>query len=143
MNAGMPLPTEYAEKRSRIMRAVKSRDTRPELAVRRLVHSMGYRYRLRRRDLPGKPDLVFSSRRKIIFVNGCFWHQHDCKNGARIPKSNTDYWIPKLRRNRERDENNLAHLHAQGWDVQIIWECETRDAINLKQRLYAFLSEAQ
>ena len=85
------------------MRAVKSHDTKPELLVRRAIHCMGYRYRLHRKDLPGKPDVVFPSRKKIIFVHGCFWHGHDCARGARMPKSNRSYWVSKISRNRERD----------------------------------------
>ena len=94
---------ETSEQRSRTMRAVKGKDTGLEMSVRRLVHSIGYRYRLHRGNLPGKPDLVFSSRRKVIFVNGCFWHQHDCPRGSRTPKANHDYWIKKLERTKERD----------------------------------------
>ena len=124
--------------RSRIMRAVKSKDTTPEIAVRRLVHSLGYRYRLHRRELPGKPDLVFAPRKKVIFVHGCFWHGHDCKRGARIPKSNTNYWRQKISRNRERDAVTLHKLKTSGWDVLVIWECEVRDD-GLDRRLRCFL----
>ena len=132
---------ETSEQRSRIMRAVKSRDTAPELAVRRLAHGMGYRFRLHRKDLPGKPDLVFASRRKVIFVHGCFWHLHDCKN-AHIPKSNSDYWVPKLQRNQLRDRNNLAALAAEGWKVLVIWECDLRDCRAIARRLKRFLGNA-
>jgi DNA mismatch endonuclease (patch repair protein) len=99
--------------RSANMRAIRSTNMRPELAIRRLVHSLGYRFRLHQQDLPGRPDLVFASRRKIIFVNGCFWHSHDCKS-AHIPKSNRTYWIPKLKRNRARDRKNLQKLQEMG-----------------------------
>lgn len=121
------------------MRAVKSKDTAPELAVRRLVYALGYRFRLHRRDLPGKPDLVFYGRRKVIFVHGCFWHGHKCTRGAREPKSNTEYWHSKIARNRERDTQNTARLTALGWCVHIVWECELRDQAALAQRLRGFL----
>ncbi|MGH6850732.1 MAG: very short patch repair endonuclease [Methylocella sp.] len=113
----------------------------PELAVRRLVHCLGYRYRLNRKSLPGKPDLVFGPRRKVIFVHGCFWHGHDepaCLDG-RAPRSNQSYWLPKLARNRERDTANIAALKASAWDVLVIWECETGDIEDLKARLMRFL----
>ena len=125
--------------RSAIMRTVKSMDTKPEMLVRRIVHALGYRYRLHRADLPGKPDLVFSSRRKAIFVHGCFWHGHDCPRGARIPKSNTDYWLAKITRNQARDQTNLAALNRQGWDTLIIWECQIKDLATLKRDLINFL----
>jgi len=110
------------------MRAIKSQDTKPEMTVRRLVHSLGYRYRLHRKDLPGKPDLVFPSRKKAILVHGCFWHMHDCRRGYREPKENSGYWSAKIARNRERDLQTQAELRAIGWDVLVIWECETKDA---------------
>jgi len=125
--------------RRRTMQAVKSRDTKPELIVRRLAHAMGYRYRLHRQDLPGKPDLVFSARRAVIFVHGCFWHGHDCRRGARIPKTNRAYWTAKISRNRERDQAHQVLLTAQGWRVLVIWECQIRDADALRQSLRAFL----
>ncbi|MCG8362899.1 MAG: DNA mismatch endonuclease Vsr [Pseudanabaenales cyanobacterium] len=125
--------------RSAIMRAVKSNDTKPEMLVRQLVHSLGYRYRLHRADLPGKPDLVFSSRRKAIFVHGCFWHGHDCSRGARMPKSNTDYWRRKITRNQERDQANLVALSHQGWRTLIVWECQTKDLATLELCLTDFL----
>lgn len=114
---------------------------KPELLVRRLVHGLGYRYRLHAKDLPGKPDLVFRSKRKIIFVHGCFWHAHDregCLDGRR-PKSNVSYWNPKLTRNKERDAEHVASLKAEGWKVLIIWECETELEGLLKRRLRQFL----
>lgn len=134
---------ENPETRSRIMRAIKSRDTGPEMLVRRLAHRMGYRYRLHRKGLPGRPDLVFPSRKKVVFVHGCFWHQHDCPHGSRLPKSNQDYWLPKLARNKERDEENVAELLAQGWEVLIIWQCETKDLESLQARIWRFLEDAQ
>ncbi|MDE0332847.1 MAG: very short patch repair endonuclease [Nitrospinae bacterium] len=132
---------ERPEDRSRTMRAVKGHDTGPEMIVRRLAHGMGYRYRLHRKDLPGKPDLVFPAKRKVIFVHGCFWHQHACPRGARSPKSSRDYWIPKLKRNKERDVQNQRLLREMGWDVLVIWECEMKDRDALKERISAFLGE--
>lgn len=114
---------------------------KPEMTVRRLVHGMGFRYRLHRKDLPGKPDLVFGPRRKVIFVHGCFWHQHSdpqCRI-ARAPKSRLDYWQPKLTRNQERDRENEAALRHQSWDVLTVWECQTKDLETLKARLEGFL----
>lgn len=130
---------ETPEDRSRIMRAVKSRDTKPEMLVRRAVHAMGYRYRLHRKDLPGKPDLVFLSRKKIIFVHGCFWHGHDCARGARVPKSNRDYWTGKISRNRERDAQSRKALVKEGWDVLTVWECKLKDKDSMRKRLRNFL----
>lgn len=113
----------------------------PEMRVRRLAHALGYRFRLHRKDLPGKPDLVFPARRCIIFVHGCFWHQHPdpaCRD-ARPPKSNQAYWLPKLSRNVARDQEHIARLEALGWRVLVIWECETADQAALGKRLRAFL----
>src|SRR5258708_32237927 len=117
------------ESRSENMRRIKGKNTKPEMAVRRLVCSLGYRYRLHRKDLPGKPDLVFGTKRKVIFVHGCFWHGHErdgCLDG-RWPKSNAAYWHPKLARNKERDAERLTALKKMGWRVLTIWECETPD----------------
>lgn len=128
-------------KRSEVMRRVRSSDTRPEIVVRRIAHRLGYRFRLHRKDLPGTPDLVFPSRRKIIFVHGCFWHQHpdpNCK-GARKPKSNQEYWLPKLQRNVERDRQARSALENAGWSVLEIWECETRRPTELKGKITSFL----
>lgn len=121
------------------MRAVKSRDTAPEMAVRRLVHRMGYRYRLHRKDIPGNPDLAFPARRKVIFVHGCFWHQHPGCREAHPPRSNTDYWLPKLERNRRRDKEVLEQLPTSGWDALVIWECETKESRTLTITLRRFL----
>ena len=129
---------ETPEVRRRTMQAVKSENTGPELAVRRLAHRMGYRFRLHRKDLPGKPDLVFPRLRKTVFVHGCFWHAHGCKC-TRVPKSNVDYWKPKLERNQARDGENVAALAASGWASLIVWECETADEHSLKKRLKKFL----
>lgn len=131
--------TETPEDRRKVMQAVRGRDTGPEMTVRRMAHDMGYRYRLHRKDLPGKPDLVFPARRKVIFVHGCFWHQHDCPRGARSPKSSRGYWIPKLNRNRERDTENVSRLESLGWQVLVIWECELKDRDAVADRLRAFL----
>jgi len=118
--------TTPKEKRSQIMRAVRSLDTRPELIVRSLLHILGYRFRLHRKDLPGSPDLVFPSRKKIIFVHGCFWHGHACKRGGRQPKTNSDYWQAKIARNRARDSVSLVTLKESGWEVMVVWECQLR-----------------
>lgn len=126
--------------RSRIMRAVKACDTTPEMIVRRLVHSMGYRYRLHRKDLPGKPDLTFQSRRKVIFVHGCFWHGHDCKRGARVPKTNQDYWETKIAKNRERDKRHDGDLRREGWQVLVVWECQIREPGAVAEQIKNFLS---
>lgn len=120
------------------MRRIKSKGMKPELAVRSLVHRMGYRFRLHVKDLPGKPDLVFRPRRKAIFVHGCFWHGHTCSEGARRPKSNAGYWSPKIDRNQARDEAHLAALAALGWSTLVIWECQLRDPA-LGKKLVAFL----
>ncbi len=127
--------------RSRIMRAVRGKDTKPEWVVRRLVHRLGYRYRLHVTDLPGKPDLVFPARRKVVFVHGCFWHQHHCKRGNRTPASNVEYWRAKLQRNRQRDAAHRRALRRAGWSVMVIWECQTRAAglERLSRRLVRFL----
>jgi DNA mismatch endonuclease (patch repair protein) len=124
--------------RSQMMAAVRSKNTVPEMTVRRLVHSMGYRYRLHRSGLPGKPDLVFPGRRKIIFVHGCFWHQHGCK-GSHLPRSNEGYWLPKLERNRARDTEHLKALRADGWACLVLWECQLKKTWLVRQRLSKFL----
>lgn len=124
------------------MSAIRSKDMKPEMIVRRMVHGMGFRYRLHRKDLPGKPDLVFGPRQKVIFVHGCFWHQHpdpDCKV-ARLPKSNKDYWLPKLEKNQRRDAEHIEALENAGWDVLVIWECQTKDRDILAEKLREFLS---
>ena len=128
------------EQRRRVMQAIKSKDTKPEMTVRRLVHRMGYRYRLHKKGLPGRPDLVFGGRRKIIFVHGCFWHAHSCKYG-RAPKSRQGYWLPKLKRNKERDAENRSELRELGWRVMTIWECEIKDTAALMNRITEFLDD--
>ena len=131
------------EERSRVMRAVGSKDTKVEMTVRRLLFSMGYRYRLHKKDLPGKPDIVFQGRRKVIFVHGCFWHGHQCARGNRLPKSNSDYWRKKIAGNISRDNKNLALLREAGWDVLFVWECETKDTDDLKAQLRAFVESSK
>jgi DNA mismatch endonuclease (patch repair protein) len=127
------------EQRSDCMRAVKSRDTAPEMLVRRIAHKLGYRYALHSRDLPGNPDLVFVARRKAIFVHGCFWHNHTCARGARVPKTNREYWEAKRLRNEQRDRSNARKLRRDGWSVLTIWECRTKDVARLAKRIGAFL----
>ena len=126
-------------RRSENMRRIKSKGMKPELIVRTMVHRMGYRYRLHTRDLPGKPDLVFRPRKKIIDVRGCFWHRHRGCREAHLPKSRTDYWFPKLARNAERDKANCKQLRALGWRVLVVWECEVDDAKRLSTKLREFL----
>jgi len=128
-------------KRSTVMRAVKSSDTAPERAVRAAVRALGFgrRYRLNGAHLPGKPDLVFTSLEKVVFVHGCFWHGHDCKRGAREPKDNAAYWRAKIARNRTRDAATLRTLKGDGWSALVIWECETRDSGGLERKLARFL----
>jgi DNA mismatch endonuclease (patch repair protein) len=127
------------EKRSAVMRQVKGKDTAPERQVRRLIWSLGGRYRLHRADLPGKPDIVMSGRRLAIFVHGCFWHGHDCARGARVPKANRDYWTAKVGRNRARDEVSRSALQAKGWRVETVWECDLKDREALAARVKAWL----
>jgi len=126
-------------RRSENMRRIQSKDTLPELAVRRIAHAMGFRFRLHRKDLPGKPDLVFPGLRKVIFVHGCFWHQHSRCPEGRLPKMRLNYWAPKLARNRERDRENLGALEKLGWDSLTIWECEIKDAQTIRNRIAKFL----
>ncbi len=121
------------------MAAVRSKNTKPEMFVRRLTHAMGYRFRLHRADLPGTPDLVFAGKRKIIFVHGCFWHQHGCKRSSRLPKSNQSFWGPKLARNRARDAEYLKALRTDGWDCLVVWECELTQPKRVRLRIAKFL----
>ena len=124
--------------RSKIMSRVRGRDTVPEMQVRRMTHGMGFRYSLHRQNLPGKPDLVFPSRKKVIFVHGCFWHQHGCSKGKR-PASNKEFWNAKLNRNIQRDKENILALNDLGWSVLVIWECEIKNLRQLKKRIRNFL----
>jgi DNA mismatch endonuclease (patch repair protein) len=135
-----------AEARSRIMRAIRNKNTKPELAVRKYLFKQGYRYRLHPKQLPGKPDLSFPSRKKAIFIHGCFWHQHsapDCPIRV-VPSSNKKYWRPKLRRNVSRDRENAAHLRKLGWKSLVVWECELRDnTAKARKRIKKFLGKRQ
>jgi DNA mismatch endonuclease (patch repair protein) len=126
--------------RSENMRRIRSKNTSPELAVRQLLRGLGFTgYRIHRKELPGKPDVVFIGRKKAIMIHGCFWHGHDCKEGRREPKSNRGYWLPKIERNRERDAQHLAELVRLGWSVLTVWECELRDTMTLSLKLAAFM----
>jgi len=128
--------------RSQRMARIRSKDTKPEMTVRRSAHRLGYRYRLHRRDLPGVPDLVFPGRRKVIFVHGCFWHAHPHCTVANLPKSRRSFWSAKFKRNVERDRANERLLKQEGWDVLVIWECETKDKTRLAERLSQWLGTA-
>ncbi|RDV08695.1 DNA mismatch endonuclease Vsr [Arthrobacter sp. RT-1] len=114
--------------RSAHMAKIRSKDTKPEIKLRRFLHGAGYRYRLHDRRLPGRPDLVFSGRKKAIFVHGCFWHGHTCRIGARLPKTNVEFWADKRRANQERDRRQQVELEDRGWKVFVIWECEIESA---------------
>lgn len=138
----MKAPRKPSPERSAIMRAVKSNDTGPELAVRAILRSLAPGYRLHRADLPGKPDIVYGRRRLAIFVHGCFWHGHDCPRGARMPKANADYWREKIGRNRARDAQTVKALEAMGWRPVVIYECALKDPAALRARLGAELAEA-
>ena len=130
--------------RSAVMRAVKGKDTRPELQVRRLIHSLGYRFRLHRSDLPGTPDIVLPKLQSVIFVHGCFWHGHNCPRGSRRPKSNAQYWQEKIAGNSERDQINQRRLRALGWRLIVVWECELHTKERATQRrLTKFLERAE
>ncbi len=130
------------EQRSRCMTAIRGKNTKPEMIVRLLTHRMGYRFRLHRKDLAGKPDLVFASRRKIVFVHGCFWHQHPGCRFATRPATRSEFWAEKLDGNRERDIRTERELREAGWDVLVIWECEVGDLLGLEHRIHSFLSPA-
>ena len=127
------------EKRSRLMARIKGRDTRPELVVRRTAHAMGFRFRLHRRDLPGRPDLVFPKLRLALFVHGCFWHMHEGCRHSRVPETNRDFWSEKLSGNASRDRRVQSQLEAAGWRVGIIWECQIAHETALRERLSALL----
>ncbi len=126
-------------KRSTMMAAVHAKDTEPEMVVRKIVHSMGYRYRLHVKELPGKPDLVFSRRRKIIFVHGCFWHRHEACTRASMPKTRVSFWQSKFDANIARDEIVLRSLKKDGWRVMTVWQCELKSVERLTKRLKRFL----
>lgn len=125
------------------MARIRAKGSKPEMMVRRLVHRLGYRFRLHRKDLPGTPDLVFPGKRKIIFVHGCFWHQHSGCKLARMPKSKVDFWGPKLALNRSRDAKHLSELEKLGWDVLVLWECELGEETMLTERIDAHLGETE
>lgn len=127
------------EQRSFCMSRIRGAHTRPEMIVRSLVHRMGFRYRLHRSDLPGKPDLVLPAHSKVIFVHGCFWHMHRCRYGRVTPATNAEFWQAKRGSNVERDRRNVAALRKQGWSVKVIWECQARSGERLEQRLREFL----
>ena len=132
---------ESRAERSEIMARVKGKDTKPEMEIRRLVFGLGYRFRLHGSSLPGKPDLVFKKKRKVIFIHGCFWHCHSCRAGKNKPKSNTEYWGPKLKRNKLRDHENQKELKKMGWELLVVWECAIRDKNKVKTRVLKFLSK--
>ena len=124
--------------RSRLMSAVRQRDTKPEMVVRRMVHGMGYRYRLHVAELPGSPDLVFPRLKKVIFVHGCFWHRHRCKK-ATTPATRTEFWMDKFEKNKKRDRKNVQRLRQMGWQVLVVWECQTKRTDWLREKLSTFL----
>ncbi len=141
---GPPMADVLTPKQRRYcMSRIRGKDTKPELRVRSLVHSLGYRYRLHVRTLPGSPDLVFASRRKVVFVHGCFWHCHNCRYGKVEPQTRARFWESKLERNRERDQQNVRRLRRGQWDVLVVWECQTRNADRLGKRLVRFLENTQ
>ncbi len=121
------------------MQRIRKTDTKPEILVRRIVHAMGYRYRLHQSNLPGTPDIVLTRHRKVILVHGCFWHRHDCADGRKLPRSKPEYWGPKLEHNRRRDEASVARLRELGWGVLVVWECEISNSRRLSKRLGKFL----
>lgn len=132
-----------AAQRSYNMSRIRGKDTKPELLVRSVVHRMGYRFRLHRKDLPGKPDLVLPKHRKIIFVHGCYWHMHRCRYGRVVPKTNTEFWQQKRQSNVQRDRRNLKQLRKDGWQILVVWECWTRQPEQrLLPRLEAFLNDS-
>lgn len=134
-----PLDTPPTPFRSSLMAKVRGRDTKPEMIVRRMAHALGYRFRLRRKDLPGSPDLVFPGRRAVVFVHGCFWHRHPGCSKASTPKSNQTFWDDKFARNVERDARKERELRQLGWDVLVIWECETKKPDVIRANLLNFL----
>jgi DNA mismatch endonuclease (patch repair protein) len=125
--------------RSKLMATIRKTDTKPEIAVRRIVHGLGYRFRLYRKDLPGTPDLALLRHRKAIFVNGCFWHRHECALGRKMPRTNVDYWVRKFRRTIERDLSSAAELERMGWARLVVWECELHFNSQVAERLERFL----
>ncbi len=130
------------EQRLRNMKSIKSKDSKPELKVRKLVYALGFRYRLHKKDLPGKPDLVFSKQKKIILVHGCFWHGHNCKRGKVNPKTNANYWSTKISKNISRDKSNIRKLRSLGWKILIVWECKIKNLEQIESRISKFLSQS-
>jgi DNA mismatch endonuclease (patch repair protein) len=124
------------------MRRIRKTDTKPELIVRRMVHAMGYRYRLHGANLPGTPDIVLPRHNKAIFVHGCFWHRHACPDGRKLPRSKPEYWLPKLEGNRRRDKTNATKLKDLGWHLLVVWECEARNLQKVSRRLRRFLNSS-
>ncbi len=139
LNKRKPSDKPPSAARSANMAKIGPKDTRPELVVRRLLHSLGYRYRLHSRDLPGTPDICFPSRKKLIFVHGCFWHRHDGCRQTTTPKTRTSFWENKFQQNVVRDRLNSEKLGDLDWDTMVVWECETKDLDKLTPRLVAFL----
>ena len=129
-----------AAKRSEIMRSVKHKDTGPEIALRKMLHRLGYRYKLHAKNLPGKPDIAFPGRRKVIFVHGCFWHGHRCRYG-RLPQSRLEYWQPKIEANRTRDARKANELRRAGWKIAVVWQCELKTSERTLKRVVSFLDE--
>ncbi len=135
---GVMVDNRTVESRSRLMSRIGSKHTKPELAVRSLLHRLGYRFLLHRKDLPGKPDIAFAARKKAVFIHGCYWHGHDCKVG-KLPKSNVEFWSAKIERNWERDRRKISELEQIGWTAAEIWQCEIKDVQMLEARLREFL----
>lgn len=135
------MDTMSPAERSQIMAKVKSKNTKPEMIVRKIAYAMGYRYRLHGKGIPGKPDLVFGWRRKVIFVHGCFWHGHDCGR-CRLPKTRTSYWLEKINKNMQRDSRNQKGITAMGWQYIIIWECQLKEKEKVALAIQIFLDEA-
>ena len=136
------MDTLSPQQRSRVMSRVGGRDTAPELLVRSMVHRLGYRFRLYRKDILGTPDLVFPGRRSVMFVHGCFWHGHDCKRGS-LPTSNVAFWVQKINGNKERDGRIQEQLRLEGWNILTVWQCETKDRGELKKTLIGFFGTAK
>jgi DNA mismatch endonuclease Vsr len=138
-----PTVTDTLSKKARSARMalIRSKNTKPEMAVRRLLHGLGYRYRIHVKGLPGTPDLVFRPRKRAVFVHGCFWHGHHCRLGARVPKSRVGFWVAKIKSNRLRDKRHLAELKRAGWRAVVIWECQLKNVDVLTRRLTRFLDE--
>jgi DNA mismatch endonuclease, patch repair protein len=127
------------EQRRRNMSSIRSRNTKPEILVRQLIHGLGYRFRLHGQKIPGRPDIILPKLRRVVFINGCFWHMHNCKYGRVVPKTNADFWKLKRLSNKERDRKNLRILKKQGWKVLVIWECKLKEKQKLERNLMAFL----